>query len=299
MLNEDNAQYYEYTGPQRFDKAMHTLEGIVRGITIDDKVTKNELSVLTNWISTHREFSNRHPFNEVIPRLHEILEDGIIDDEEKADILWLCNKLTTDNTYFSTVTADMQRLQGILGGIIADGKVEKVELIALTEWMNEHEHLRTCWPYDELETLLAAVLQDGVIDESEHNLLLQFFGEFTDNGSRRTVTLPEIEEPNAWRGVCAVCPEINFDGRCFCFTGRSERFSRQAFADEITRRGGVFKKSLTKKTDYLTIGGDGNPCWAYACYGRKVEQAIQLRKEGCSILLVHEYDLWDALEDTK
>jgi hypothetical protein len=58
----------------------------------------------------------------------------------------------------------------------------------------------------------------------------------------------------------------------------------------------VFNKAVTKNTDYLTIGADGNPRWAYACYGRKVEQAIQYREEGFSILLVHEYDLWDALE---
>ena len=31
----------------------------------------------------------------------------------------------------------------------------------------------------------------------------------------------------------------------------------------------------------------------------KVERAIQFRKKGCSILLVHEYDLWDALEDSE
>lgn len=35
-----------------------------------------------------------------------------------------------------------------------------------------------------------------------------------------------------------------------------------------------------------------NPCWAYACYGRKVEQAIGLRKAGSQLLLVHEADFW-------
>jgi hypothetical protein len=299
MLNEDNVEYYKYTGPQRFDKAIHTLEGIVRGIAIDDKVNDSELSVLTGWIAAHREFADRHPFNEVIPRLHQILADGIIDDEEKADILWLCNKFTTDDTYYCHVTADMHRLQGILGGIVADGKITKEEIKALQDWMDAHEHLRTCWPYDELEALIVAVLQDGVIAEAEHRGLLQFFGEFTELPGHHALELPKSEEPTLVTGVCAVCPEIVFAGRCFCFTGRSEKYSRQAFADEITQRGGVFSKSLTKNTDYLTIGGDGNPCWAYACYGRKVEQAIQYRKEGCRILLVHEYDLWDALEDTQ
>jgi len=34
-------------------------------------------------------------------------------------------------------------------------------------------------------------------------------------------------------------------------------------------------------------------------YGRKVEKAIQLRKEGHKIILVHENDFWDAIEDLK
>lgn len=299
MLNEDNVEYYKYTGPQRFDKAIHTLEGIVRGIASDGKVTNSELGVLTRWIGDHLEFVNHHPFNEVIPRLNEILSDGIVDEEETADILWLCDKFTTDETFYDNVTADMQRLQGILGGIVADAKITKEELKALQDWMDEHEHLRTCWPYDEIEALIISVLQDGVIDEAEHRALLRFFGEFTEFCGHRAIDLPASDEHSLLTGVCAVCPEIMFVGRRFCFTGRSEKFSRKAFANEITQRGGVFCKSLTKDTDYLTVGSDGNPCWAYACYGRKVEQAIQQRKEGSNILLVHEYDLWDALEDTR
>lgn len=297
MLNEDNATYYKYTGRQRLDKAMHTLEGIVRGIASDGKASDSELSVLAGWIIEQGEFARHHPFNEVIPRIHEIVADGIIDEEEKADILWLCNKFTTDNIFFDGVTADMQRLHGILGGIVADGEITKEELGVLQEWLGEHEHLRTCWPYDELEALIISVLQDGVINEVEHRALLQFFGEFSETGDHHAVALPDSKEPALITGICAVCPEIVIAERHFCFTGKSEKFSRNELADLITQRGGIFNKAITKKTSYLTVGADGNPCWAYACYGRKVEQAVQYRKEGGSILLVHEYDLWDALED--
>ena len=49
--------------------------------------------------------------------------------------------------------------------------------------------------------------------------------------------------------------------------------------------------------DYLVIGAEGNPCWSYACYGRKVERAVELRKEGLRIMIVHERDFHDALVD--
>ncbi len=49
--------------------------------------------------------------------------------------------------------------------------------------------------------------------------------------------------------------------------------------------------------NHLVVGGDGNPCCSYACYGRKVEKAIELRKTGAEIVIVHEFDLHDAIED--
>lgn len=296
-VNEDNAGYFRFTGPQRLDKAMHTLEGLIRGLTVDSRVTDRELSVLTGWLGEHAEFANRHPFNEVIPALREILADGIIDEEEKADILFLCSQFATDNTYFCEVTSDMQRLQGIVAGIAADGIITREELDGLSEWMDEHSHLRTCWPYDEIEALIVAVLKDGRVDENEQRELLEFFGEFAAHVGHRAIGPAEGSEKKLITGVCAVCPDIVIPDRLFCFTGRSKRCSRDELAGLVTRKGGRFSKSLVKEADFLVIGADGNPCWAFACYGRKVEMAVNYRKQGCRLLIVHENDFWDVVGD--
>lgn len=297
MLNEDNAAYLRYTGPQRIDRAMHTLEGLVSGIAIDFKVNDKELSALTGWIASYRQYANRHPFNEVIGRLNEILADGILDDDEKADILWLCNKFSTENSFFSQVSSDMQRLQGILSGIAADGKITVAELKGLNEWLYEHEHLKTCWPYDELEALIIAVLKDGVIDDAEHAALLAFFREFTIAPGHKAVKLPEKNSELLIGGVCAVCPEIQFLRQKFCFTGTSTRMTRDELAQQVANFGGTFSRGLTQTVNFLIVGADGNPCWAYACYGRKVEQAVSFRKKGLPIVIVHENDYWDAVSD--
>ena len=52
-----------------------------------------------------------------------------------------------------------------------------------------------------------------------------------------------------------------------------------------------------RKTNYLIVGNAGNPCWAYACYGRKIEEAVALRKEGAQVTIVNETDFWDAVDD--
>ena len=67
----------------------------------------------------------------------------------------------------------------------------------------------------------------------------------------------------------------------------------------ITGLGAVFSPNVTSQTHYLVVGAGGNPCWAFSCYGRKVEKAVDARKSGNPILIVHESDFWDAVADNK
>jgi NAD-dependent DNA ligase len=297
MRYEDHAEYLKYTGPSQLDKAIHSLEGIVRGISIDGRVNRAELETLLIWLKEHQQYETRHPFNEVMKRLNRIVQEEIVDEEACADILWLCDRFSTENRFYGCVSADMQRLHGLMAGIAADGEITAEELQGLRKWMDQHQHLRTIWPYDELESLIVSVLADGVIDAREHQALMMFFQEFFLHTGHQAIDLPAADDEMLLVGVCAASPEIRFVDRIFCFTGSSERVSRQALAEQVRRLGGAFSSNMTKQVDYLIVGADGNPCWAYACYGRKVEKAVQLRKQGSQLLIVHEYDYWDALAE--
>lgn len=291
----DREEFAYFTGPARLTKAMSTLHGLMQGIVADGKVTDEELVTLTRWISLHSEYANRHPFNEVIPHLQQIVSDGKIDEEERADILWLAERVAKDSDYYDEITCDMQQLQGFLGGILADGIITEDELGALSAWIDEHEHLKSCWPYDELESIIAYVMKDGKMDAQEHEALLQFFGEFTRSASRKAVGA--IDRESTVSGVCATCPEIEFPENLFCLTGTSERGPRTYVGEVIERCGGKFHNRIVDQTKYLVVGAKGNPCWAFACYGRKVEDAADRRRKGQQIVIVHEFDFWDAVAD--
>lgn len=297
MLNEDNQAYFNFTAPQRLDKAIHTLEGIVSGITADGKTTSVELAELIRWVGEHQQFSQKQPFKEVILRINEAVADNHLDDEERADLLYLCRKFTTENSYFDSVTSDMQRLHGYIRGISSDGKIGVAELRSLQEWLDSHENLKGVWPYDELEAILITVLKDGKIDATEQGQLLSFFSEFSSTFGHRAIELTEapIDKNLLIKGVCAVCPEMEFENRKICFTGTSKRMPRRKLVELILDKGAIFSKSVTKDLDYLIVGADGNPCWAFSCYGRKVEEAVSLRKRGASLMIVHEYDFWDTV----
>jgi hypothetical protein len=293
----DREAYRKFTNPQRVDKALRTLEGIFAGVTADGVVNATEVDSLKAWMMENGEFSQRQPFDELLPLLRRCLCNHRIDDDEVEDIKHFCRRMRPGDEYFDAITNDMQRLHGIMGGIAADGQITMQELDGLSAWLDEHEHLKTIWPYDEVVSLLTEVRRDKVIDDQEHALLRTFFSEFSATAKHKVPGLPMNEAIGTVIGLCAVCPEVSVAGKTFCFTGSSRKVTRDEFADFVRTMGGVFSKTVTKKVDYLVIGADGNPCWTYSCYGRKVEQAIELRKAGGRILIVHENDFWDAAPD--
>lgn len=294
----DDMSYFEYSFKSMLDKSIHTLEGIIKGITIDGKINENEIAELNSWCNDYVGISNHSPFNELIPLIKTAIADEVLTKEEVADILWFAKNLTTPNLYFDIISADIQRLQGILHGIMADNKIEEDELKQLRNWIDENTHLKSSYPYDEIDSIIASVMRDGKIDSKEQDLLKVFFSEFISlptNSNIDQKELSQLKESITLPGICAFCPEIKFESRLFCFTGISSRGNRSAIAKEIEVAGGTYIDNIRQDLNYLIVGNYSNPCWAFSCYGRKVEQAISYRKKGIHIIIVHENDFWDAL----
>lgn len=292
----DHDAYKKFMGKAEFEKSINSLLGLVEGIAIDSKINDIETGFLQAWLDNHRINSARHPFNELFPVVEQAISDGVLTEDERGDIIWLCNQLTSAD-YFSAATADMQKLHAVMAGIGADGEITVEELEGLLLWLREYDHLKTCWPYDEVESLVLGVLSDKKIDPQEHKMLMGFFGEFVSILDNKTIANPAFIEGSDIVGLCAVCPEISFAEAVFCLTGASYKYTRGEFEKIIVNLGAKTSDAISKKVNYLVVGGDGNPCWAYACYGRKVEKAVELRKQGHPIVIIHENDFHDAILD--
>lgn len=295
-MHADHQTYIRFTSRSRLEKSLHSLLGLLQGISADLEINDAEIYFLTNWLSEHEALEAFHPYNEIVPILREALDDGVISQEEREDLLWVCERLCSNEFYCETTTG-LQQLHGLLGGVVADGIISESELRGIQAWMEDNEHLRKRWPYDEIESLIISVMADGKIDEDEHKALVSFFAQFVEVLDDKTLSNPVILSEGTLEGVCANSPEIVFRGSRFCLTGASSRYTRDVFAEKIRSLGGEVVGSVSGRLNYLVVGGDGNPCWSYACYGRKVEKAIELRKTGSEIIIVHEFDLHDAIED--
>ena len=287
-----NKNYFPYTVKARLDKSINSLLGIIEGIAIDGILNDAELRFLASWMIDHEDQHEYHPYNEILPLLTVSISDGILSEEERADILYLCEKLTSRN-YYDEVASGLQRLHTLLAGIAADDTISTHELIGLSDWLSEHEYLRKCWPYDEIDSLITAIMADKKIDASEHQLLLNFFSEFAHTEINKRNQPEDVTLP----GICSVAPEIIFSSTSFCFTGENSRMPRDELIETVVSRGGRTVSAVSRTLNYLVIGAAGNPCWKYACYGRKIEQAMNFRKQGFPIVLVHETDFFDAIND--
>jgi NAD-dependent DNA ligase len=191
-------------------------------------------------------------------------------------------------------------LQGVCHGILADGVIENKEIEQLHIWLSENDHLSTHWPYDELRSLVLSIVSDKKIDEDERLVLTAFINQFVDIKDKNIQDKLNIDTKDvAISGHCTSDPNVVFIDKTFCITGVLSSGPRKEMQDSISKLGGKPVNNVTITTDYLIIGDNGNPAWAFSCYGRKVEKAIGFRKEGHTITLIHEFDFNDILEDNK
>lgn len=300
MNSAEKLDFRIYTTKSEADKAINSLKGILYGINIDNEVNESEINELKLWAKNHHSLINRNPFKEFMVIIQQTIEDKIPDVEAIEDLYWLCQKYEADNYYYNAVTTDLQTLQGICHGIISDGIINDKEIYELDKWLQQNEHLTSYYPYDELRSLILSIISDGKIDDDEKTVLKAFFKHFVkvENQQINNKIEDDIIDINIG-GLCTSEPEVEFIGKTFCVTGVLNRGNRQELKNQIEKLGGITVDNVSKKTDYLIVGDNGNPAWAFACYGRKVEKALNYRKEGHTIMLIHEFDFFDILDDIK
>lgn len=301
MLQQSLAQYDKLTY-QRFttraeaDKAIHSLKGMLLGLTFDQQKV-DAVDELINWCKCYQESINKPSLCEYLRLIQAMGEEGHLCVQTLRDLYWRCQEFEEANIYYKGATTDLQILLGICHGILAGNELTDQELFALREWLEDHGHLQTHYPYDELYTLLVSITSDGEIEYQGRRRFKGFlYGlvKIISPGLKERIK-QEIEGLHI-SGIYTANPKLRFDGQSFCFTGISARAPRRELVETVESLGGIFKLSVSKGLDYLIVGDRGNPAWAFACYGRKVEQAMNYRKRGQTISIVHEFDFWEVVD---
>jgi hypothetical protein len=279
--------------PEEVAQGLRELEGLLKGISLDGRLQPVEAVALRDWCSSGGRDPTRPPFRDVADKVRAAIADGVLDDEERADLLWMCGKATSPNAYYDMAAADIQRLNGLLAGVGADRRVTERELTGIRGWLDSVQYLKGSWPYDEIDAVLTRVLADGRVDDDEHRFLVAFARSFLD-GTIRSGTGTDLGADFLRYGACAVNPSITFRGKRFCVTGSGPPAARSRLARAVAQLGGVPVLQVQRDLDYLVVAAERDAAWAFSSFGRKVEEAIALRQEGLPVTIVHEDDFWKA-----
>lgn len=66
--------------------ALRKLKGLLQGILQDGEITSDEIESLRFWVEDHRDLSGHYPFDRAFNALDDVLEDGIISQQELEDL---------------------------------------------------------------------------------------------------------------------------------------------------------------------------------------------------------------------
>jgi NAD-dependent DNA ligase len=89
-------------------------------------------------------------------------------------------------------------------------------------------------------------------------------------------------------------PEIGFQGKAFCFTGKFQSGTRQECQDKTLELDGIVDPRPTLKTDYLVVGTGVSPDWVHTSYGTKIKKVIQQVSTGKATTSIVSEELWIA-----
>ncbi len=76
------------------DRQIDTLIGLSKGLTADGKVDHSEAKFLHSWLIQSRQTTDNPVIINLLSKVDAMLEDGVLDNEESAELLSILHKIT-------------------------------------------------------------------------------------------------------------------------------------------------------------------------------------------------------------
>lgn len=265
-IDPDTGNYLFSTESQQITKPFVELRGILQGIAIDKKLKPEESTGLRGWSFDYGN-STLPQIKEARLVIRDVLSDEIIDEEEFSYLMAVCDKNINDDAYIKRSMLDLE-LIGVIKGIIADNIVELNEISGLMKWI-ESLPIEDQTSLKVVHSTLAQILEDGHVDENEIKQLEELFNRILDPVVKNDII-------------------VDFNETSFALSGNFNYGSKEDVQDVIRDNGGVIRDSVSKKCDYVVVGGKGSKDYAFGSYGTKIRKAIILQQQGHHIQVIHE-----------
>ncbi|MBB1362139.1 BRCT domain-containing protein [Shewanella sp. SR44-4] len=288
-LDKDGQPYSRMNFKGNKQKALCSLKGLLTGIVCDTKLKPTELLFLNAWLKDHEFLQDDPDSVDLIDALEDVLEDGIMTDEEHEDIFCLVEDVIAYKDLDNSCCKDhVNVLLGILKGISADEEINESEVLFLKKWLSSNPDISDVWPVPLLTTKISEILEDGIITRKERDELYQLVNLITGNDFNETGDASD--NPTQ---LFDIVESISHSISGFCFTGKFKSGTRNEIESKANSLGAVVKKNPTMATHYVVVGSLSSRDWAYSSHGRKIELAKTMQSKGHKIYIISE-DQWMA-----
>ena len=290
----DSTHLLKFSRARLSGRQISELLGLCKGLIADGKVVQSEAELLYAWLIDQE--GTGHPLVETLrEQVGKMLDDGVLDASESAELMRLVRSLidnrpdaaiplNRDGTPTNNLDdCQISALLGLCRGLIADGKIDRSETDALSLWLAAHKETVNNPLMTAFQEKLIPFTDEGFDDADRNVQLLQLLsglvGGQTEVGECLRATTLWLDDPP---------PEVVFEDRRFCLTGKFSHGKRNQCEDEIRTRRGICQSSPSKTTNYLVVGSYAEGTWIQSAYGRKVEKAVALRASGLPIRIISE-----------
>ena len=84
-------------GVLRRNRALQELLGLCRAVIADGKVTEEETRFFLLWIKENPDMSGISPVNQLVPLMRTIFDDGVVTENEKAELFSFLEQMTGED----------------------------------------------------------------------------------------------------------------------------------------------------------------------------------------------------------
>ena len=272
-IPHETKQFTQYLSNPNIRKSISEFYGVIRGFSIDNQITSEEVEYIVEWKKEYSNYSNYEEIAVILEVLNQILDDGMITTDEilalQATISNYLNILTS-----SPITLATQILNGIMKGIAIDGVVTDDECRNLRQWLYDNIYLSGHYPFDKLTKTLEDVLKDNVVTELESDYI--------------TETIKDLLNP-----VDSLKEQLySIDDKHVCLSGNFSHGQKTVVEKYIIDKGGIIDLTVKKSTDVLLVGDLECQAYSNGTYGSKIKKALEYNEKGCKIKIMKESDFF-------
>ena len=268
--------------------------GFLEGVAASDGIEEGEFEALVAEAREVDDFFGDAGGSRVTDMLAEALEDAGGDLMTAISIQCEALRDSLDDPEHAAEKDVINTFLGFCAGIICDGRITSREARKIHARFHSDPTLAEAPIFAHLRWAVEKALADAALDEEEAEEIREGIAELVTDGHADTgvASIGGVLSPT---DPITDAGDVAIEGKVFVLTGKMSMGPRSLIGEEIARRGGTLKDTVTDETDYVVVSSTASRHWKTTHYGTKIEAALKKIEAGHAMRFVAEHALASAL----